>query len=167
MNNFQLDLFQHIDSGSEGQPASLIVVPTSLVHNWASEFSRFANSLRTYLHAGQNRKRDDDLDEIVSGYDVVLTTYGTIRNDIEMLRGINFHYIILDESQYVKNPSSKTYKAVMKLKGAHRLVLTGTPIENLAVGFVGTNEFFEYKGILGNQPFSSFFLLRLLKKHKR
>jgi SNF2 family DNA or RNA helicase len=70
------------------------------------------------------------LNKISSFYDVILTTYGTVRNDIKTLSGTPFFYIILDESQFVKNPESKTYKAVMQLRAVHRLVLTGTPIEN-------------------------------------
>ncbi len=81
-----------------------------------------------------------------------------------MLRGINFHYIILDESQYVKNPSSKTYKAVMKLKGAHRLVLTGTPIENSLSDLWAQMNFLN-KGILGNQPFFRRFFITPIEKH--
>ena len=163
-NNLQLELFQQIDSGPAGQPASLIVLPTSLVNNWESEISRFAGSLRVYLHTGPARKRDSDLEDAVKTYDVVLTTYGTVRNDIEMLGSLNFHYLILDESQYVKNPYSKTYKAVMKLKGSHRLVLTGTPIENSLSDLWAQMNFLN-KGMLGSHPFFRRFFITPVEKH--
>ena len=164
MNNPQLDLFQQLDSGPDDQPASLIVVPTSLVHNWEAEITRFAGSLKVYLHTGQLRKKNSELEEAVISYDVILTTYGTVRNDIEMLSSLNFHYLILDESQYVKNPASKTYKAVMKLKGTHRLVLTGTPIENSLSDLWAQMNFLN-KGMLGNQPFFRRFFITPIEKH--
>jgi len=128
----QLDLFaqQTEINGTDYQPASLIVLPTSLVHNWDNEIRKFAPLLRVYKYVGSQRNKQYDLENITSDYDIVLTTYGTVRNDIQTLSGTPFFYVILDESQMVKNPGSKTYKAVIQLRASHKLVLTGTPIEN-------------------------------------
>ena len=110
--------------------ASLIVMPASLVHNWMAELRRFAPSLRVYRHTGAQRNRQQDLNRLISTYDVILTTYGTLRNDTSLFSGLLFNGLILDESQYIKNPASKSYKAVMELHSLHRFVLTGTPVEN-------------------------------------
>lgn len=107
--------------------ASLIVVPASLLPNWKREVQRFS-SLRVYEYAGDQRSREPW--KKFDRYPVVLTTYGLLRRDIELLENYTFKYVILDESQYIKNPDSVSYHAVMRLKSGNRLVLTGTPIEN-------------------------------------
>lgn len=109
---------------------SLIVMPTSLLHNWQNEFQRFAPDLKVYVFAGAKRLRNSEALSVFSSYDVVLTTYGTLRIDIELLRFFPFHHLILDESQFVKNPDSLIYKAVKQIEASYKLVLTGTPIEN-------------------------------------
>lgn len=111
-------------------PPSLIVMPTSLIHNWNNEIQKFAPSLKTYVYTGSNRLKTKEINKILRHYHVILSTYGVIRNDISYFQSLEFSFIILDESQYIKNPSSKIYEAVMQLKGKHKLVLTGTPIEN-------------------------------------
>ncbi len=118
--NGQLDLFAQQPDPVEVsyQSASLIVLPTSLVHNWDNEIRKFTPSLKVYKYVGSQRNKAVELNKISSFYDVIL------------ISGTPFFYIILDESQFVKNPESKTYKAVMQLRAVHRLVLTGTPIEN-------------------------------------
>ncbi len=135
--------------GKNEQPASLIVMPTSLVHNWENEIRKFAPSLKSYRHTGIQRKKADAFRRLVSDYDLILTTYGTIRNDIDMLTEHSFHYLILDESQNIKNPGSKTYQAVSRLKSQYRLVLTGTPIENSLSDLWAQMNFLN-KGLLGN-----------------
>ncbi len=150
----QLDLFAQTMVQQVSQSASLIVLPTSLVHNWANEIQKFTPSLKVYKHVGMQRKKKVDLAKILPLYDIILTTYGTIRNDINILRNLEFFYIVLDESQYIKNPASKTYKAILQLRAKYRLVLTGTPIENslsdlwsqmnfLNTGMLGTLAFFQ------------------------
>jgi hypothetical protein len=106
---------------------SLVVVPASLLHNWFKECSRFAPGLKVLMHVGNQRNR-----ELTNFpyYDLVLSTYHTVRQDSFQLSGFRFHYLILDESQMIKNPSSKLYNAIITLQSDHRLVLTGTPIEN-------------------------------------
>ncbi|MDR2919282.1 MAG: DEAD/DEAH box helicase [Tannerella sp.] len=110
--------------------SSLVVVPTSLLHNWQNELKRFAPHLRVYPYVGIKRQKIQDLANYLNLFDVVLTTYGILRNDIEQLADCHFHCLILDESQQVKNPSSLSFKAVKSISSMHRFILTGTPIEN-------------------------------------
>lgn len=129
----QLSLFEedvlHPNASPE-YPPSLVVVPASLLHNWQNELQRFTPGQKVYLHSGDKRMKTRDLDVFFRMYDVVLTTYGTLRVDIDVLECCSFSHLILDESQYVKNPDSATYKAVMRIRAVHRLALTGTPVEN-------------------------------------
>lgn len=131
------------------QPATLIVMPTSLLHNWYNEIQKFTPSLKVYRHFGISRKRTGNFRHQANYYDVILTSYGTVRNDFEMLKDIEFFYVILDESQYIKNPGSKTYQTISQLKAKHRLVLTGTPIENSLSDLWAQINFIN-KGLLGN-----------------
>ena len=105
----------------------LVVVPTSLIFNWENEIAKFCPSLKTLVYTGINR---NEKIKHFDKSDLVLTTYGSILNDIETLGAIEFGYTILDESQAIKNPNSKRYKAVRMLKSKNKLALTGTPIEN-------------------------------------
>lgn len=112
---------------AEEVQASLIVVPASLLPNWKKEIQRFS-SLRVYEYAGDQRSREAL--KKFGRYPLVLTTYGLLRRDIDQLEQYAFKCVILDESQNIKNPDSVSYHAVIRLKSDHRLVLTGTPIEN-------------------------------------
>ena len=115
-------------SGKRVQPrASLVVVPRSLVFNWKEEAARFAPDLRILEHASGDRPRDA---QAFAAHDVVLTTYGTLRRDILLLKDVEFDYVILDEAQAVKNAATDSAKAVRLLKARRRLALSGTPIEN-------------------------------------
>ena len=148
----QLDLFATETENKEYQPASLIVLPTSLVHNWENEIKKFTPSLKVYRYVGIGRKKAVNPEKIVPYYDIILTTYGTVRNDIKMLRNIEFFYTVLDESQFIKNPESKTYKAIVQLRSRNRLVLTGTPIEN-SLSDLWSQMNFLNPGLLGNHAF--------------
>ncbi len=106
---------------------SLVVVPKSLIFNWIQEAARFAPKLRVLDHTGNLRLRGYGHFE---DYDLVLTTYGTLRNDAADFKDVNFDYIILDEAQAIKNAGSVSAKAARLLRGNHRLALSGTPIEN-------------------------------------
>ena len=106
---------------------SLVVVPKSLVFNWMAEATRFAPNLKILDHTGIDRTRGTTH---FAEYDVVLTTYGTLRNEAAEFKDFFFDYVILDEAQAVKNGSTESAKAVRLLKGKHRLALSGTPIEN-------------------------------------
>jgi non-specific serine/threonine protein kinase len=108
-------------------PPSLIVCPTSVVFNWQQEVQKFTPSLTILPHVGLDRAKDT---QSFRDYDIILTSYGIMRRDIAMLKSYPFHYVILDESQKIKNPHSQTSKASRLLKGSYPLALTGTPIEN-------------------------------------
>ena len=140
------------------RPTSLIVVPLSLVHNWMSEAAKFAPSLKVLAHIGLNRTRTIATFDY---YDVVVTTYGLVRNDNELLSAYNFHYIILDESQAIKNSSSKSYTAVTNLKSRYKLVLTGTPVENSLTDLWSQMNFVN-PGLLGSfQRFKTEYVTRI------
>ncbi|HPT32231.1 MAG TPA: SNF2-related protein, partial [Prolixibacteraceae bacterium] len=147
----QLSLFEDAETVS-GQPASLVVMPTSLVHNWESELARFAPVLKVYRHTGPQRMAYWQGHDPAAHYDVILTTYGTVRNDVEFMKDTEFFSLILDESQQIKNPHSKTYKAVIELKAKHRLVLTGTPVENSLADLWSQMNFIN-RGLLGSYAF--------------
>ena len=104
---------------------SLVVMPKSLLYNWAAEIKKFNPNLTYYIYYAHNR----DL-EAAKKQNLILTTYGMVRNDIEKFKEEEFCLIILDESQNIKNMDSQISKAVMLLKSRHRLALSGTPIEN-------------------------------------
>jgi superfamily II DNA or RNA helicase len=162
--NGQLDLFALAPAATEEQPASLVVLPTSLVHNWANEIRKFTPALNVFLYTGMQRKKATDLKKLASYYDVIITTYGTMRNDIGEISKVGFFYVILDESQFVKNPASKTYKAVMQLQAKHRLVLTGTPIENSLSDLWAQMNFLN-PGLLGNFPYFQKMFISPIEKH--
>jgi SNF2 family DNA or RNA helicase len=130
---------------------TLVVMPTTLIFNWQAEAEKFCPDLKVYIHRGISRAKDT---KVFKKYDLILTTYGTMRSDIDMLKDYVFHYVVLDESQAIKNPASQTSKAVKLLKAKNRLAMTGTPIENntfdlysqfdfLNPGFLGSEEFFQ------------------------
>ncbi|NBC81889.1 MAG: DEAD/DEAH box helicase family protein [Bacteroidetes bacterium] len=127
----------------------LIVVPVSLVFNWINETKKFTPSLKVNTYIGANRR---NFSRIYKHSDVIITSYGIIRNDLEMLKKYHFLYLVLDESQMIKNPMSKTYKAINQVNSDHRLVLTGTPIENSLVDMWAQINFLN-KGLLGNLNF--------------
>ncbi|MBN1199571.1 MAG: DEAD/DEAH box helicase [Bacteroidales bacterium] len=126
--------------------ASLVVMPASLIHNWVHELNRFAPSLRVWQHTGPQRATNAGF---FDGVDLVLTTYGTMRSDIDRLSAYPFHYVILDEGQFIKNPDAQTSQAARSLQATHRLVLTGTPIENSLTDLWSQMEFLN-PGMLGS-----------------
>ncbi|MCC7361306.1 MAG: SNF2 helicase associated domain-containing protein [Anaerolineales bacterium] len=124
-----LAFLQLLKERADGAPraATLLVVPKSLIANWQREAERFTPGLRFLPYVGNVRIKDP---AAFAGHDVVLTTYGTMLRDVELLRSYTFHYIVLDESQAVKNPVAKSARAARLLRAEHRLALTGTPVEN-------------------------------------
>ncbi|MGM9778206.1 MAG: DEAD/DEAH box helicase [Prevotella sp.] len=108
----------------EKQP-TLIVMPRSLLFNWQNELQKFAPKLKYYVYYGNDR----DIKEAMK-HQVILTTYAIVRNDIEAYSKQYFHYVILDESQNIKNTTTLTTQAAFVLKADHRLALSGTPVEN-------------------------------------
>jgi superfamily II DNA or RNA helicase len=125
-------------------PPSLVVVPRSLVFNWKEEAARFTPKMRVLDHTGQQRDMAG-----FSSYDLIVTTYGTVRSDILKLRDVEFDYVVLDEAQAVKNASTDASKAVRLLKGRHRVAMSGTPIEN-HLGELWTLFDFLNPGMLGS-----------------
>lgn len=161
----QLNMFAVSESDEEtSQPASLIVVPTSLIHNWNNEIEKFTPSLKVFKYVGTQRKKVVDPAQIVRFYDVIITTYGTVRNDSSLLANTEFFYLILDESQAIKNSTSKTYKAIVELKAKHKLVITGTPIEN-SLSDLWSQMNFLNPGLLGNLAFFRRSFITPIEKH--
>ncbi len=122
-----LVLLQALHEQDNTLPPNLIVLPRSLLINWEREAQRFTPNLKIFTHFGKDRPQNT---EQFAEANLILTTYGVVRRDIKMLREFTFHYIILDESQAIKNPNTKIAKSVRLLKSQHRLVMTGTPVEN-------------------------------------
>jgi SNF2 family DNA or RNA helicase len=139
---------------------SLLVVPTSLLFNWQREVQRFAPSLSIYQFTGPNRTRS--VTELVN-YDIVLTTYGVLRNDIDLLKDVRFNFVVLDESQTIKNPASKVYRSAVLLKAKHFLSLSGTPIENSLTDLWAQLNFLN-RGMLGSlRSFKEQFIIPIEK----
>ncbi|WMN07664.1 DEAD/DEAH box helicase [Marivirga arenosa] len=129
--------------------ANLLIMPTSLIYNWQSEAEKFTPDLKIFVYTGTNRIKDSKQFE---DYDLILTSYGITRLDIDILSEFLFNYIILDESQAIKNPDSHIAKAVKKLKSRRKLVLTGTPVENSTMDLWSQMSFVN-PGLLGNKKF--------------
>ncbi|KGE14830.1 DEAD/DEAH box helicase [Sphingobacterium deserti] len=134
---------------TEHTKVSLLILPTSLIYNWQKEAERFAPGLRLLIHAGSNRLRDPFG---FSHFDLIITTYGIARSDEQLFSKFFFNYIILDESQHIKNPTSKSFKAIKALKSRNKLALSGTPIEN-SVGDIWSQMHFANPGLLGSYSY--------------
>ncbi len=128
---------------------NLIVSPASIVYNWYNEFEKFAPSIKVFKYIGNERNREFSY---FDNYDVILTTYGLLRNDISSFEKYQFYYIVLDESQMIKNPGSKIYSSVLKLQSDRKLLLTGTPIENTLID-LWTQLNFVNRDMLGSLKF--------------
>ena len=135
---------------TEGKLKALVVCPTTLIYNWENEIRKFTPTLSFRIHHGASRTRKK---EELEDHDITITTYGTLRSDIKLLSNIALDYAILDESQAIKNPSSKVTKAASLLQARHRLCMSGTPLQNntfdiyaqmnfLNPGMLGSVEFF-------------------------
>ncbi|WP_226389848.1 DEAD/DEAH box helicase [Penaeicola halotolerans] len=156
-----LALLQSEKELNEHRQASLLVMPTSLIYNWELEARKFTPDLRILVYTGTHRIKDSKQFE---KYDLVLTSYGIVRLDTELLSKFYFNYIILDESQAIKNPGSIISKSVNHLKSKFRLILTGTPVENTTLDLWSQMNFIN-PGLLGNQSFfKNQFLLPIEKK---
>jgi superfamily II DNA or RNA helicase len=117
-------------AGNDSRPCaqpSLVVVPKSLVFNWKQEAARFAPGLRLLDHTGATRAKGCDH---FKDYDLIITTYGTLRRDALQFKEAEFDYVILDEAQAIKNADTASAKAARLVRGRNRLALSGTPIEN-------------------------------------
>lgn len=143
-----LTLLQHMKENGENTP-SLLIMPTSLIYNWELEAKKFTPGLNVYNYTGTNRIKDVAL---FNRYDLVLTSYGITRLDIDILKEFYFNYVILDESQAIKNPNSNISKCVKKLSSRNKLILTGTPLENSTLDLWSQMTFIN-PGLLGNKSF--------------
>ena len=114
---------------SKKDKMSIVINPTALIYNWKAEFEKFANDLNIGIVHGNKIEREKVLSNI-NNYDVILTTYGTYKNDIDKYENINFDYCIIDEAQNIKNPDSIITKNIKNINAKVKFALTGTPIEN-------------------------------------
>lgn len=182
---------------SQKKSKSIVVVPTSVIYNWMDEFEKFAPSIRVGLVHGSKSKRDKVLRDFKRGldikieeenlkeksyekYDVLLTTYGTLKNDEKAYENLSFDYCIIDEAQNIKNPAAQATLSVKNIKSRCNIALTGTPIENnlmelwsifdfVMPGYLFTKERFRERFILDESNLSELkslitpFILRRLK----
>jgi len=140
---------------------TLLVMPTSLIYNWEMEAAKFTPTLKVFTYTGTSRNKEVEQFE---DYDLVLTSYGIVRLDIDILKKYYFNYIILDESQAIKNPDSNIAQAVQDLNSRYRLILTGTPLENSTMDLWSQMNFIN-PGLLGGQSFfKNEFVLPIEKK---
>jgi len=152
-----------LQSQADSYPGTtnLLIMPTSLVYNWVMEAEKFAPKLKILAYTGSFRDKDTTQ---FQHYDLVITSYGITRMDIELLSAFYFNYIILDESQAIKNPDSLIAKAVKQLRSRRKLILTGTPIENSTLDLWSQMNFVN-PGLLGTkQFFTKEFLIPIEKK---
>lgn len=145
-----LSFLQHYYEKNDGEMLALVVCPTTLIYNWENEIKKFTPSVEYYIHHGPLRSRD--IAELTKHH-IIITTYGTLRSDIKTFLQLKLDYVILDESQAIKNPSSKVTKAASLLNAKNRLCMSGTPLQNntfdiyaqmnfLNPGMLGSVEFF-------------------------
>jgi SNF2 family DNA or RNA helicase len=112
-------------------PPTLLVAPTSVLGNWHKEIEKFAPRLRALVHHGNQRlQTEDEFKATCLDHDVVITSFTLARKDAKLLNEVDWHRLVLDEAQNIKNPKAVQTKAILKLSANHRLALTGTPVEN-------------------------------------
>lgn len=145
----QLDLFGEIQTTGRKSLNALIILPASLIFNWYNEIKKYAPSLQVIQYTGPQRKK---VEKTLMTFDVILTTYQTVVIDFDILKSLLFHYIVLDESQQIRNKNSKVFNAVHQLNGEHRLSLSGTPIENSLSDLWSQMEFIN-PSVLGSYAF--------------
>ena len=147
------------NGGGANLPPTLLICPTSVVANWRREIERFAPGLRALVHHGNNRLSGAVFVETAKTQDLIITSYGTARRDVELLAQFVWNNLILDEAQNIKNPTAKQTQAVRRLRGVNRIALTGTPVENrlselwsimefLNPGYLGSQEAFRQRYVI-------------------
>ena len=134
---------------STGQLKALVVCPTTLIYNWQNEVKKFTPSLSYHIHHGSLRSR---IPEELEKHNIIITTYGTLRSDIQVFLKILFDYVVLDESQAIKNPSSKVTKAASLLVAKNRVCMSGTPLQNNTFDIYAQMNFLN-PGLLGSMEF--------------
>ncbi|HNF03558.1 MAG TPA: SNF2-related protein, partial [Ferruginibacter sp.] len=143
-----LSMLEHYKE-TNGGLKSIVVCPTTLIYNWKNEVEKFTPSLSWHIHHGSTRSRNA---EELEKHNVIITTYGTLRSDIQLLLKVQYDYVILDESQAIKNPSSKVTKAACLLTARNRLCMSGTPLQNNTFDIFAQMNFLN-PGLLGNMEF--------------
>jgi SNF2 family DNA or RNA helicase len=112
-------------------PPTLLIAPTSVVGNWYKEVEKFAPQLKVLVHHGGQRQQDVEVFKTeCANYDLVITSFTLARKDQRLLESLDWHRVVIDEAQNIKNPKTAQTKAILKLPATHRLALTGTPVEN-------------------------------------
>ena len=143
-----LTMLQHYKL-QEGSLKAIVICPTTLIYNWENEIKKFTPQLSWRIHHGSMRSRDIvELQKV----NIVITTYGTLRSDIQTLMKINFDYVVLDESQAIKNPASKVTRAACLLTAKNRLCMSGTPLQNNTFDIFAQMNFLN-PGLLGSMDF--------------
>ena len=143
-----LSMMQHFKT-QNGKLTALVVCPTTLIYNWQNEVKKFTPDLTYQIHHGNNRIRSV---EALQNSNIVITTYGTLRSDINLMLKIPFDYVVLDESQAIKNPSSKVTKAATLLNATNKICMSGTPLQNNTFDIFAQMNFLN-PGLLGNMEF--------------
>ncbi len=143
-----LCLLQSLKEQGEILP-TLLVMPTSLLYNWEMEAKKFTPQLRVLVYSGPQREK---LQAQIGKVDLLLCSFGMVRSDIDWFEKQSFSYVILDESQAIKNPLANITKAVQKLNAKFRLVMTGTPLENSTMDLWSQMNFVN-TGLLGSQRY--------------
>ncbi|HEU4551654.1 MAG TPA: DEAD/DEAH box helicase, partial [Chitinophaga sp.] len=144
-----LTFVQHYKNKHNDKCLALVVCPTTLIYNWENEIKKFTPTMRYHIHHGPARQKNP---EELQKVDIIITTYGTLRSDVQLLMKMEFDYVILDESQAIKNPQSKVTKAAQLLHTRNRLALSGTPMQNNTFDIYAQMNFLN-PGMLGSVDF--------------
>ncbi len=136
---------------TRGSGPVLVIAPPAVLGNWYAEAARFTPDLTVHLHHGSDRAGFSDLAQLAADNDAVLTTYATALRDVDSLAGINWHRVIIDEAQAIKNSASETAQALRRIPAHSRLALTGTPVEN-GLGDLWSILDFTNPGLVGPRP---------------
>jgi superfamily II DNA or RNA helicase len=144
-----LTFIQHYKNKNDGKCLALVVCPTTLIYNWENEIRKFTPSIKYHIHHGPSRLKTA---EELLAFDIVITTYGTLRSDVQMLMRVQLDYVVLDESQAIKNPQSKVTKAAQLLNTRNKLALSGTPMQNNTFDIYAQMNFLN-PGMLGSVDF--------------
>ena len=143
-----LTMLQHYRQ-QEGGLKAIVICPTTLIYNWENEIKKFTPDLTWLIHHGSMRTRDTD---VLQRSNIIITTYGTLRSDIQVLLKIKYDYVVLDESQAIKNPASKVTKAACLLNAKNRVCMSGTPLQNNTFDIFAQMNFLN-PGLLGSMEF--------------
>ncbi|MBR1424656.1 DEAD/DEAH box helicase [bacterium] len=148
----------------DGSAPTLVIAPTTVVFNWENEIQKFAPELTCLKLQGGERK---NFFKEIPNYDIVITSYALVRRDITKLKNIDFRYVILDESQNIKNSTSQTAQAVKQLQASHKLALSGTPIENKLEELWSVFDFLMPGFLFSMGDFNSHYVNPIMERHDK